>query len=69
MMECTGQKSAYLVTFKWYETDTYCTNIAIAPDKDAVAGRYEKYPWYCVTETDSDTTEMYMRRGMPIIEI
>lgn len=33
----------YMVTFRWYNTDTYCVNVCIADDEEKVRKYFSKY--------------------------
>ena len=58
----------YNVTFKWYDTDTYCSNIAKAESVEDVKAHYAKYgsdP--IITEASAYEVEAAKERGKPII--
>lgn len=58
----------YSVTFKWYDTDTYCTNICEAESEEIVREYYgNKYNEVLSVEPISDYEfETAKRKGMPI---
>ena len=57
------------VTFKWYDTDTYCSNIARAETADDVAAHYgSKYSWYSISPATENDVNDAKRRGKPIIK-
>lgn len=61
----------FQVTFKWYDTDTYCTNICLAESEEIVREYYEnKYKKVLsvgsITEAEFESQK---RRGMPIVKI
>lgn len=57
------------VTFKWYDTDTYCSNIASAATADDVAAHYgSKYPWFDIQPATENDVNDAKRRGKPIIK-
>jgi len=58
----------YNVTFKWYDTDTYCSNIAKAECAEDVKAHYSKYdndP--IISEASSYEVEAAQERGKPIV--
>ena len=60
----------YYVTFRWYDTDIYCANIAHAPSKAAVERFYtDRYGWCAVRECPPYDLQDARERGKPIIEI
>lgn len=68
----------FRVTFRWYDTDTYCTNICIADDIQKVRDHYAKYhdPVHYgghsdvnISEITDDELRSAEKRGMPIIRL
>lgn len=58
----------YNVTFKWYDTDTYCSNIAKAESVEAVKAHYAKYDSNPSISTASEYEIRSAReRGKPIV--
>lgn len=58
----------YNVTFKWYDTDTYCSNIAKAECAEDVKAHYTKYDSNpTITEASSYEVEAAKERGKPIV--
>lgn len=58
----------YNVTFKWYDTDTYCSNIAKAECAEDVKAHYTKYDSDpTITEASSYEVEAAKERGKPIV--
>lgn len=58
----------YNVTFKWYDTDTYCGNIAKAECVEDVKAHYAKYDSNpTITEASSHEVEAAKERGKPIV--
>lgn len=58
--------TAYKVTFRWYDTDTYCTNLVYSKDYDKVAKEYNKHEIISITEADESFVRMAKLKGMPI---
>ena len=59
----------FKVCFKWYDTDTYCTNICIAENENVVKEHYCKKSKDVVVSPASDyEVEAARRRGMPIVK-
>ena len=60
----------FKVSFRWYETDTFCTNICIAKNKDVVMEHYcEKYKDVTVSTASDYEFEDAKRKGMPVVII
>lgn len=61
----------YLITFKWGDSDIYCTNICVAPDEDSARKRYESlgYQVVGVREADAYECNSAQNRGMPIVRV
>lgn len=59
----------YSVSFKWYDTDTYCTNLSKAENEETVRNHYESKGCKVISiKTASDyEVESAKRRGMPIV--
>ncbi len=58
----------YNVTFRWYDTDTYCSNIARAECAEDVKSHYAKYDSDpTITEASSYEVESAKERGKPIV--
>lgn len=56
------------VTFKWYDTDTYCANIAKAECAEDVKAHYAKYDSNpTITEASSYEVTAAQERGKPIV--
>lgn len=63
-------KKYYIVTFRWYDTSTYCINIAIADNMKSVFEHYNKKSDYVtVNPADENIIESAKRKGMPIRKI
>ena len=58
----------YSVSFQ-YSTTTYCSNIAIAENREAVEAYYSKYEWYSIKEATDAEIEEAQRKGKPFITI
>ena len=60
----------FFVAFKWYNSNTYCTNIVIAENQDIVEQWYNKtYGWCHVRIAYSGEVETAKLKGMPIVKI
>lgn len=59
----------YMVTFRWYDTDTFCTNICVASDEDAVREHYSKYRDVSIRPASNYEYETAERKGMPIVRV
>ena len=62
----------YTVTFRWYDTDTYCTNLVDADSAEAVAKHYEdKYGSkpISVKQANPWDVDSAKRKGMPIVTL
>lgn len=61
----------YIVSFQWYDSDTYCTNFCIAKNAKEVEDHYaKKYGGFVtVREAKDFEYEMAKNRGMPINKI
>lgn len=61
----------FTVTFRWYQTDTYCTNLCNAKDEKAAREHYESKGCEVVSvkETPSYEVEAAKRKGMPIVSV
>ena len=58
----------YNVTFKWYDTDTYCANIAKAESAEDVKAHYAKYDSNpTITEASAYDVTSAQERGKPIV--
>lgn len=56
------------VTFKWYDTDTYCSNIAKAESAEDVKAHYAKYDSNpTITEASAYDVQAAQERGKPIV--
>ena len=64
-------KNYYSVTFRWYDTETFCSNIAHASSREAVERFYSaKYQHeVIVTPCDISALKAARERGKPIVEI
>ena len=62
-------KTYYSVTFKWYNSDLYCTNIVCADTEDSVKEKYSRYGECFVKKCDESEVEIAKRKGMPIVEL
>ena len=65
------EKAYYSVSFRWYDTDTFCTNIAHAASRDAVERYYaDKYgPDVIVNDAPEWAVRDARERRKPIVEI
>ena len=62
-------KQFYLVSFKWYDSDIYCSNIVHAGNDQAVRDYYSsKYGWCAVYSANDEDLRKARERGIPIIE-
>lgn len=61
----------YNVTFKWYDTDTYCANLAKAESEDDVKAYYgNKYGSEpIISEAPAYALEDAERRGKPVVTV
>ena len=60
----------FRVTFRWYDTDTFCTNICIADSEDTAREHYsKKYKDVTVRPAFDYEVEDAKRRGMPIVTV
>ena len=62
-------KRYYSVTFKWYDSDLYCTNIVYTDTEDNIKEKYSKYGECFVSKCSEDEVELAKRKGMPIVEL
>lgn len=63
-------KQFYLVSFKWYDSDIYCSNIVHAGNDQAVRDYYSsKYRWCAVYSAKDEDLRKARERGIPIIEL
>lgn len=60
-------KKYYNITFKWYDTNTYCSNIAYAETEEDVKESYSKYEIIAISEAKDYDVEDAKRRGKPIV--
>lgn len=63
---------SYLVTFRWHETDTWCSNIAKAKSEEAVRSYYQNTLHIIdiyINPLSSMEVEIYAERNMPIVTI
>lgn len=61
----------FQATFKWYDTDTYCTNLCVAESEEEVREHYECKGCEVVSvkEAKDYEVESAKRKGMPIVKI
>lgn len=61
----------YSITFKWYDTNTYCSNIVIAANEDAARKHYENEGKEVVgiSPASEYDVEDAQRRGKPVITV
>lgn len=58
----------FKVTFKWYDTDTWCSNIAMAETEAQVREHYMKFGGdTIVSAATNGEVEEAKRKGMPVI--
>lgn len=62
-------KTYYSVTFKWYDSDFYCTNIVYTDTEDNIKEKYSKYGECFVSKCSEDEVETARRKCMPIVEL
>lgn len=63
-------KNYYFVSFKWYDSTIFCSNIVLAENKDIVEKHYsEKYGWCSVRDIQCGELDEAKRKGMPIIKL
>ena len=62
-------KQAYKVTFRWYDSDTFCTNICIAESEDSARAEYSKYKDVTLVKASESQVELAKKKGMPIVEV
>ena len=61
---------AYIVTFEWYDTGTWCTNIVKADSEDVIHAHYKKFgEKRYVHEAKEYELDEAKRKGMPIVTI
>lgn len=59
----------FCVTFRWYDTNTFCTNICFADSEDAVREHYGKYSDVSIRLAFDVEVEMAKKKGMPVITL
>ena len=60
----------FMVTFRWYDTDTFCTNVCLAKNKEKVREHYEnKYRDVSVRPASDIETETAKHKGMPVVTV
>lgn len=60
----------FMVTFRWYDTDTFCTNLCIAESADKVREHYEsKFSDVSVRPALKGEAETAKRKGMPVVTV
>ena len=58
----------FKVTFRWSDTDTWCSNIAMAETEDEVREHYKKYGGDPIISAARDwEVDEAKRKGMPIV--
>lgn len=63
-------KKAYNVTFRWSaESNTYCSNIAIAEDIEDIKVHYAEHEIISISEANNSDIDEANRKGKPIIEV
>jgi len=58
----------YMVTFQWYDTTTYCCNLAHAADENAVKEAYKEYNIIDIRPADPYEISTARIKGMPCTE-
>ena len=60
----------FMVTFRWYNTDTYCTNVCLAESEEQARAYYEsKYSDVSIRLAFDIEVETAKRKGMPIVTV
>lgn len=59
----------YKVTFRWHDTDTFCTNICVAYSEEEVKAHYSKYRDVSIRPASNYEYETAERKGMPIVRV
>lgn len=61
----------YKATYKWYDTNTYCTNLFESPDTESIADYLKKkgITDYDIYEVPDYEVESSKRKGMPYITL
>jgi len=63
-------KNYYFVSFKWYDSGIFCSNIALAENKEIVEKYYtEKYGWCDVRDIQCGEIDISKEKGMPVVEL
>ena len=64
-------KNYYFVSFSWYDSGLFCSNIALAENKEIVKEYYETtYGWCSVGDVlNVDEIKEAQKKGMPVIEL
>jgi hypothetical protein len=60
---------AWYVTYRWYDTDTYCANICYAENDTDVYRHYGMHNYVHVRKADDAEIMAAKYKGMPIIKI
>lgn len=60
-------KRYFKATFRWYNTNTYCTNMALAESVEDVRAHYSKHEVISISEASPYELKEAELKGMPII--
>ena len=65
-----GEAKYFMVSFRWYDTDTFCTNLCIAESAEKAREHYEsKYRDVSVRDALKGEVETAKRKGMPVTRV
>lgn len=60
----------FMVSFRWYDTDTFCTNLCVAESAEKAREHYEsKYSNVSVRDALKGEVETAKRKGMPVTTV
>ncbi len=61
----------YIVSFQWYDTDTYCTNLCSASDTSLIISHYEDKGCRVVgiRRAEKYEIESAKSKGMPVVSL
>lgn len=59
---------AYVVTFRWYETDTFCTNLVYTDNREQIHKKYGDTLLSFHEATEYQIAEA-KRKGMPVVHL
>jgi len=60
----------YLITFRWYNTDTYCTNIVVASNEETAKQHYSQtYNVVGIRKCQDWEYNDFTKKGMPVVKL